>query len=93
MTKQDLLFAELEKLVIKLNYEIDYINMGSSIIIDDPKLMEAYDNNQIDDYEARMHINLDPPNFWDGKKLNKTYEKEKALREAIKELQAEILAR
>lgn len=91
--KQEQLFQRLEELVTQLGYEIDYKNMGGSIIIDNPTEYEAYENGDSDEYEARLHINQDPPDYWLGKKLNKTYEMEKALREAVKELEQELAGR
>ena len=88
--KQEQLFQRLEELVTQLGYEIDYANMGGLITIDNPKEYEAYENGDNDEYEARLYIHQDPPDYWMGKKLNKTYEMEKALREAVKELEQEL---
>lgn len=99
MTKQEQLFQRLEELVTQLGYEIDYQNMGGSITIDNPEEYEAYEMAEYGkeedriNYEARMHISLDPPDYWLGKKLNKTYEKEKQLREAIAEFEDELAQR
>jgi diaminopimelate decarboxylase len=94
--KQEQLFQRLEELVTQLGYEIDYANMGGLITIDNPKEYEAYERAEYGkeedriNYEARLYIHQDPPDYWMGKKLNKTYEKEKALREAVKELEQEL---
>jgi len=88
--KQEQLFQRLEELVTQLGYEIDYKNMGGLITIDNPTEYEAYERGENEDYEARLYVNQDPPDYWLGKKLNKTYEMEKALREAIKELEQEL---
>jgi hypothetical protein len=93
MTKQQELFQRLEELVIQLGYEIDYKNLGGVITVDNPKEYEAYENGETEDYEARLYIGQDAPDYWQGKKLNKTYENEKALREAIKDLEAELAQR
>lgn len=91
--KQEQLFQRLEELVTQLGYEIDYKNMGGSIIIDNPTEYEAYENGDSEEYEARLHISQDPPDYWLGKKLNKTYEMEKALQEAVNELEQELAGR
>lgn len=93
MTKQQQLFQRLEELVIQLGYEIDYKNSGGVIYVDNPTEYEAYENGESEDYEARLYINQDPPDYWLGKKLNKTYENQKSLREAITELERELARR
>jgi len=93
MTKQEKLFQRLEELVTQLGYEIDYKNMGGLIMVDKPEEYEAYERGENEDYETRLIVGLDPPDYWMGKKLNKTYEKEKALREAIKDLEEELARR
>jgi hypothetical protein len=67
--------------------------LGGVITVDNPKEYEAYENGETEDYEARLYIGQDAPDYWQGKKLNKTYENEKALREAIKDLEAELAQR
>ena len=93
VTKQDKLFQRLEELVTQLGYEIDYKNMGGLIMVDKPEEYEAYEKGENEDYETRLIVNIDPPDYWMGKRLNKTYEKEKALREAIKDLEEELARR
>jgi len=93
MTKQEKLFQRLEELVTQLGYEIDYANMGGLITVDKPEEYEAYERGENEDYETRLIVCVDPPDYWMGKKLNKTYEKEKALREAIKDLEEELARR
>ena len=93
VTKQDKLFQRLEELVTQLGYEIDYKNMGGLIMVDKPEEYEAYEKGENEDYETRLIVDIDPPDYWMGKRLNKTYEKEKALREAIKDLEEELARR
>lgn len=92
-TKQQKLFQRLEELVIQLGYEIDYKNMGGLIMVDKPEEYEAYERGENEDYETRLIIDIDPPDYWMGKKVNKTYQKEQALREAIKEFEEELARR